>query len=159
MSSSIASIHDTARWQFCRKIQVPFFRASIINLSAIGPWPWPSEIDFTLQYKKCKIIANVYILGTGFASLSDLSLLLQLFQIHPCLNDILTDTHTRTHTRTHTHTHTHIHKSNKQLYFSKSLFVFRDSFWLSKTNTSPFEPFENVFLVAFLEWLMNQLFS
>ncbi len=148
MSSSIASIHDTARWQFCRKIQVPVFRASIINLSAIGPWPWPSEIDFTLQYKKCKIICKYLYFRYWICQ----------FVRSIIVTTIISDTPMpKWHINRRTHAHTH--KSNKQLYFSKSLFVFRDSFWLSKTNTSPFEPFENVFLVAFLEWLMNQLFS
>lgn len=51
ISSSIANIQETARWQFCRNTQFPDFIASLIILSAIGPCPCPSEIDCTLNSK------------------------------------------------------------------------------------------------------------
>lgn len=59
ISSSIANIQETARWQFCRNTQFPDFIASLIILSAIGPCPCPSEIDCTLNSKttmKCCFI-------------------------------------------------------------------------------------------------------
>lgn len=49
MSSSIANIQETARWQFCKNTQFPDFIASLIIFSAIGPCPCPSEIDCTLN--------------------------------------------------------------------------------------------------------------
>lgn len=49
ISSSIANIQETARWQFCKNTQFPNFIASLIILSAMGPCPCPSEIDCTLN--------------------------------------------------------------------------------------------------------------
>lgn len=49
ISSSMANIQETARWQFCRKTHLPLFSASWIIFSAIGPWPWPNEMDSTLR--------------------------------------------------------------------------------------------------------------
>lgn len=49
MSSSMANSQETARWQFCRKTQLPVSSALRIIFSAIGPWPWPNEMDSTLR--------------------------------------------------------------------------------------------------------------
>lgn len=48
MISSMGNNQETARWQFWRKIHLPLIRASKIIFSAIGPWPWPNEMDSTL---------------------------------------------------------------------------------------------------------------
>ena len=34
-----------AKWQFYNKTQPPLEMASLINLSALGPYPYPSEIE------------------------------------------------------------------------------------------------------------------
>lgn len=54
ISSSIASIQETARWQFCRNTQFPVLIASLIIFSAMGPCPWPREIDCTLMEQQRK---------------------------------------------------------------------------------------------------------
>ena len=38
-------IHDGAKWQFCSRTQLPSTTAFSISAVAIGPWPWPSEVD------------------------------------------------------------------------------------------------------------------
>ena len=88
ISSSIANIQETARWQFCRNTQFPDFIASLIILSAIGPCPCPSEIDCTLNSKttvKCRFIllisnATIKKSKSKYFFLAKLSLNLGSFQ-------------------------------------------------------------------------------
>jgi hypothetical protein len=47
---SSSGIHDTARWQFCSTTHEPSSRAFLIIADAIGPWPWPSEIESTFFF-------------------------------------------------------------------------------------------------------------
>lgn len=65
ISSSIANIQETARWQFCRNTQFPDFIASLIILSAIGPCPCPSEIDCTLNSKTTMKCCFIFLLSNA----------------------------------------------------------------------------------------------
>lgn len=56
---SMANIQDAARWQFCRNTQSPVLTAARISFSATGPWPWPREMDCTLQGPSQNIMTNI----------------------------------------------------------------------------------------------------
>mmetsp|Transcript_49832 Transcript_49832/g.161161 ORF Transcript_49832/g.161161 Transcript_49832/m.161161 type:complete len:248 (+) Transcript_49832:1577-2320(+) len=66
-SSTMASsrgIHDTERWQFCKMTHMPCSLPSLIAASALGPWPWPKEIDaMSLLFSS----ANLYKVLPGSA--------------------------------------------------------------------------------------------
>mmetsp|Transcript_18335 Transcript_18335/g.62323 ORF Transcript_18335/g.62323 Transcript_18335/m.62323 type:complete len:304 (+) Transcript_18335:1484-2395(+) len=46
---SSSSIQLEARWQFCRQTQSPLCCADLMMRSAMGPWPWPSEMMCSLS--------------------------------------------------------------------------------------------------------------
>lgn len=56
---SMANIQDAARWQFCRNTQSPVLTAARISFSATGPWPWPREMDCTLQGQSQNCLMNI----------------------------------------------------------------------------------------------------
>lgn len=83
MSSSMANIQETARWQFCRKTHFPFFSAARIIFSAIGPWPWPSEMDSTLRSRETNILWPCSHHGASWAIYQTPSLILPLLWTIP----------------------------------------------------------------------------
>ena len=98
ISSSIANIQETARWQFCRNTQFPDFIASLIILSAIGPCPCPSEIDCTLNSKKT--VKCCFILLISNATIKNLNMVgfknMHTFQILIVIDVILKKSYTMT---------------------------------------------------------------
>lgn len=51
ISCSILIIHDTARWQFCKNTHLPSMVPARRCPSAMGPWPWPKEMESHLSEK------------------------------------------------------------------------------------------------------------
>ena len=43
-SRSSCGIHEVKRWQFMSSTHRPPSRPLLMSASALGPWPWPSEM-------------------------------------------------------------------------------------------------------------------
>mmetsp|Transcript_72143 Transcript_72143/g.143092 ORF Transcript_72143/g.143092 Transcript_72143/m.143092 type:complete len:300 (-) Transcript_72143:2055-2954(-) len=52
-------IHETARWQFCSTTHEPEKRASEMSFLAMGPWPWPREMELVRLPPKPRDSANL----------------------------------------------------------------------------------------------------